>query len=548
MATVSPVFRRLLRERNPDPSGRRWVFVAYDQLTDRFGPLADEDPRGLGIVVVENPEKPRRRPYHQQKLALLLSNQRQFALEQAARGVAVELRVGGYRDALAAAIRDHGPMRAMTPAERELRHELVDLPGLTWIPHRGWLSEASDFAAARTRDGWKMDAFYRAVRQRTGVLMVDGRPVGGKFSFDTENRERWNGQPPAPRPPTFTPDAVTLEVGELIRSQFGDHPGRLDLSTIPTTAADAAAALDHLDVVLPGFGPYEDAMSERSRTLFHSLLSPLINLSRVSPADAVARALASTAPLASVEGFVRQILGWREFVHHVHVATDGLRTFGSTAVPERAASGDGGWARARGAAWAGEAGFGGADPSFLDAHHPVPPAFWGAPSGLRCLDHTVATVWDTGHTHHITRLMILSNLATLLAISPRDLADWFWVAYIDAYDWVVEPNVLGMGTFAVGPLMTTKPYVSGAPYLDRMSDHCRACAFHPKKNCPITPLYWAFLDENRDRLAGNPRMATVLASVDHREPGKKVRDRQIRERLWAALQRGRPVRPADIDD
>ena len=141
-------------------------------------------------------------------------------------------------------------------------------------------------------------------------------------------------------------------------------------------------------------------------------------------------------------------------------------------------------------------------PNHLEARDPLPPAFWGEPSGLHCLDHVVSDVWETGYGHHITRLMVLSNLATLLGVDPEALSDWFWIAYVDAYDWVVEPNVLGMGTYALGDLFVTKPYVSGAAYIHRMSDYCDGCAFDPKSSCPITPLYWDFLARHRDRLAG----------------------------------------------
>jgi len=188
---------------------------------------------------------------------------------------------------------------------------------------------------------------------------------------------------------------------------------------------------------------------------------------------------------------------------------------------------------------------GGACPSALDADASVPPAYWGAPSGLACLDTVTSEVWETGYGHHITRLMVLSNLATLLGVSPREVTDWFWAAYTDAYDWVVEPNVLGMGTFALGDLFTTKPYVSGAAYIAKMSDYCGDCAFSPKRDCPITALYWDFLDRNEPRLRDNPRVAMPLRSLERRSNKRRDEDRRVRSWVMETLGAGEVLHPRD---
>jgi deoxyribodipyrimidine photolyase-related protein len=248
-------------------------------------------------------------------------------------------------------------------------------------------------------------------------------------------------------------------------------------------------------------------------------------------------------PLASQEGFVRQILGWREFVRHVHHRTDGFRTLPGWA--ERPA-GDGGWAAWAGRAWA--AGDVGADAGAAppgEAAMGVPPAWWGRRSGLRCLDDVVEGVWAEGWSHHITRLMVLGNLATLLGVDPRELTDWFWAAYIDAYDWVVEPNVLAMATFATDA-MTTKPYVSGAPYLERMGDACRSCAFSPKRDCPITPMYWAWLAEKAPSLDANPRMWNALSGLRRRDAARQEADAAIRDEVRRALAAGEVVDPRRV--
>jgi deoxyribodipyrimidine photolyase-related protein len=362
-----------------------------------------------------------------------------------------------------------------------------------------------------------MDAFYRQVRRRTGVLMERGKPVGGKFSFDAENRQPWHGDPPAPVLPVFPNDPIKDEVVRLVETHFGDHPGQLDASALPVTLADAKRLWAWgLAEALPHFGPYEDAMAVEARTLFHTRISALLNLHRITPAQVLDDVLRLPLPLASQEGFVRQILGWREFVNHVHRETDGFRTLD----PQGA-------------------------PSALGAEMPLPPTFWGgAPSGLHCLDAVVTSVWEEGYSHHITRLMILSNLATLLDVSPRELTDWFWVAYIDAYDWVVEPNVLGMGTFGAGDLMTTKPYVSGTPYIHRMSNYCDGCAFDPKSTCPISDLYWAFLNRHREKLADNLRMRLPLASAAKRPEVRQAADARVTRVVQETLAEGHPLTPA----
>ena len=548
-------FRRELDARQSDPAGRRWVLVPYDQLTDAVGPLSREDPAELGIVVVESRWKARRRPYHRQKLALVLSNLRHFALEQAERGVAVHHVVGDatYSRLLEPVVAELGPLRVMRPAERELRSDLEPLvkkKRIEIVPHEGWLTSPEQFHSAFAGGKrWRMDGFYRHVRRETGILMSDGKPVGGRLSFDTENRRLWRGDPPAPTPPRYSIDPIKQEVIELVESDFAGHPGRLEPRALAATAKDAERAWRWAKRhCLENFGPYEDAMSLRSKTLFHTQISALMNLHRLLPARVVAEVAEMDLPIASQEGFIRQVLGWREFVHHVHDETDGFRVLPDGTRPQRATSpGAAGFPRWTGRPWrSGRSPAridGGACPSALRAEEPLPPAFWGTPSGLACLDTVVSDVWATGYGHHITRLMVLSNLATLLGTSPREIADWFWVAYTDAYDWVVEPNVLGMGTFGLGDLFTTKPYVSGAAYIDKMSDYCEECSFSPKDDCPITSLYWAFLDRNEAALRDNPRVAMPLRSLARREGQRRAHDRRVHDWVKRGLQDRARLRP-----
>jgi deoxyribodipyrimidine photolyase-related protein len=510
-------------------------------------------------VLVESGEWLSRRPYHRQRLAWILLSQRAFAIEAADSGFDVRVIRGDLPmvDLLRGVLAETGPLVAMEPAEREMRAEfapLVSEGSLRFESHDGFMTSAADLDAARTSEGWRMDRFYQHVRKRTGVLMERGKPLGGKYSFDADNRKRWDGSPPAPTPPAFPGSLLREEVEREISQRFASHPGTLEISSIPVTAAEIERMWQWAQrSCLPHFGPYEDAMSRKSRGVFHTRLSPLMNLHRILPGRVVADALALDLPLASKEGFVRQILGWREFVYQVHRATDGFRATAGAGEEPLPAPGDGGFARWTGKPWkprwASPAGIdGGARPNRLGADLGLPPAWWGKPSGLACLDHVVGDVWEEGWSHHITRLMVLANLATLLGVSPRELCDWFWIAYVDAWDWVVEPNVLAMGTYGFDG-MTTKPYVSGSAYLEKMGDSCGGCAFTPGRDCPIGPLYWAFLSRNDAALCDNPRMKLALASARGRSAEAKASEMARFVAVRDVLIHGRPLVPhADVGD
>jgi deoxyribodipyrimidine photolyase-related protein len=520
-----------------DVAQRRWVYVPYDRLTDRTGPLSEQPPRETGLVMMEALGKARRRPYHKKKLALIVASQRQFALEQAARGVKVifVFTRGDHAEGLMEAQHRLGQreMTMMRGAERELRLDVERAREqgvrMTEVEDTTWLSTEADFDGVYhpPAKSYLMDRFYRAMRKKTGVLMRDGEPLGGKFSFDAENRRPYRGKPAVPARPSFRPDAITAEAVELVAREFPDSFGALEGFDLPTTDAQAREcwefALRHL---LPWFGPYEDAMAMREPDLFHTKISAILNISRVLPREVVAdverAAEEGKIPLASAEGFIRQVLGWREFMRHVHRVTDGYREIDVPVEKSKRALKD---------AYAGAA------PSALDAGRKLPAAYWGTASGLNCLDTVVAQVVREGWSHHITRLMVLSNLAALCGFSPRELADWFWIAYVDAYDWVVETNVLGMGTYADGGVTATKPYVSGAAYIHRMSDYCGSCKYDPKKavgegSCPFTALYWSFLERNAARLEGNLRMAMPLTSLRKKPAAER---KALRERAELAI-------------
>ena len=507
-------------------TARAWLYIPYDRLSARLGPLAVAKPTDHGLCFVESTAKAGRRPYHKKKLALVLANQRHFALEQAARGFKILYVTSdeGFGDALTTLARTQpvGRLVTTTPAELELRRELATAP-VDFVDDDAWLSTPAEFDALFPDGGpYRMDRFYRHVRQRTGLLMERGKPLGGKLSHDVENRRPWRGKPMPPVRPRFAPDELTTEVLELVARRFPNHFGVLDGFDLPVTAADAEATWAFARAeLLPQFGPFEDAMSAAEPDLFHTKVSALLNLGRLSAAQLVEDAAedhhAGQLPLPSAEGFIRQILGWREFVRHVHRATDGFAHLGDLS--------DGG---------------------ALGATRPLPPAYWGTPSGMRCLDTVVGEVVRGGFSHHITRLMILGNLATLAGWSPRQLSDWFWLAYVDAYDWVVEPNVLGMATYSDGGGMTTKPYVCGSAYIDKMSDYCGDCALDPKQStgpgaCPVTALYWTFLDRHQATLELNPRMLMPVRSVQKKSAADLQALREVATRTLDRLARGEPI-------
>jgi deoxyribodipyrimidine photolyase-related protein len=521
-----------------DTIHRRWIYVPYDRLTDRTGPLSEQPPQQSGIVMMEALEKAHRRPYHKKKLALLLANQRHFALEQAHRGVKVLYihTPGIFADGLLEAQDKFGltEMITMRPAERELRLDLEEAcqrgVRLRQVPDATWLSTEEDFDRSYPANAksFLMDRFYRAMRKKTGILMETGKPAGGKFSHDAENRKPYRGDPRVPTRPAFMPDAITEEVIELVSHEFPNHFGKLDGFDLPVTAIQCRQSWKFaLQELLPHFGPFEDAMSAHEPDLFHSKVSAIMNLSRILPLDAVRDVETAwregRIPLASAEGFIRQVIGWREFMRHIHRRTDGYRNIAAPVEPRKSRK---------------KNSYSGAVPSALGAALSLPAAYWGAKSGMNCVDTVVDQVIHEGWSHHITRLMVLSNLATLCGYSPRELTDWFWIAYIDAYDWVVEPNVLGMGTYGDGGVTATKPYVSGAAYIDRMSDYCKGCSLNPKRSfgegsCPFTALYWNFLDRNRERLSGNIRLAMPYVTLNKKTA---IERRQFRERAEEAIE------------
>jgi deoxyribodipyrimidine photolyase-related protein len=562
-----PAFTKQLEIAHPtkeEIANRRWIYIPYDRYTDRVGPLTKQAASDTGIVIVESTAKALRRPYHKKKLIVLISNMRHFALEQQARGVSVLYNFSdlSHGQALLDLQRKHHlpELTCMTPAERELRLDLSTARqgglGLSFVQDDTWVSTTKDFldvyGSLKPGKAYVMDRFYRHMRQQAGILMQNAKPVGGQFSYDPDNRKPYKNEVPVPTPPRFPPDAITQEVTALVESTYGHHFGTAKNFDLPCTQTDSDLSwrffLDHM---LEHFGRFEDAMRDDHVQLFHSKTSVLLNLGRLLASDLIRdvadRAAAGTAPLASCEGFIRQLLGWREFMRHLHEQTDGYRLLDGRVPqearprPQEISPDQTETARQAYVSAAKLDPYAGATPSALHASLPLPAVYWGVKSHMHCVDTVVAQVIEEGWSHHITRLMVLSNLATLCGFSPRELTDWFWFAYVDAYDWVVEPNVLGMATYSDGGLTATKPYVSGAAYINRMSNFCGHCQYDPKRSvgpgsCPFTALYWTFLERNEATLGGNFRMQMPYNTLGKKSQQELVQLRARADEAIAYLQ------------
>jgi deoxyribodipyrimidine photolyase-related protein len=493
-------------------------------------PQAPADGR---ILLVESTSQSSALPWHRWKLVLMLSATRHFRDELRAQGFEVDHRVAtSYAEGIAAHVAEWRPEEVVVqePAEWGIAQSIGALPApVRFAPDRRFLTSRADFARwALGRKLLRMEDFYRWQRRRLGVLVDDaGDPVGGTWNLDHANRQsakalQRHGLPPAPL--SCEPDAVT----RAVMGQVDELPrlwGRTDGFNLPVSRGQALATLDDfLDHRLADFGPYEDAMLSGERYLYHSRLSAAMNIGLLSAReilDAVLeRAALGELPLQSIEGFVRQVIGWREYVNGIY------------------------WQQM---------------PAYRDVNYfgftrPLPQAYWEPERiDLACVRDAITSVRDTAYTHHIQRLMVLCNFAVLAGVHPLRLSEWFWAGFADAMEWVELPNVIGMGTFGDGGLLGSKPYVSSAAYINRMSNHCTGCRYDPKQRtgtnaCPFNYLYWTFLDDvQRRKLDVGQRMALVLKQLGKLPTAELAAMRQMRERFLAALEPDRTGWTFDYD-
>lgn len=495
---------------------RNLVLVLGDQLNADASAFDGFDPARDVVWMAEVAEESEHVWSSQPRTALFLAAMRHFRDARRAEGWTVRYvelddpaNTGTLAGELARAAGELRPARlvATEPGDWRVWRALEAAAEALGIvlevrPDRHFFASIEEFRIhSLGRKQLRLEFFYRELRRRHRVLLdAAGEPEGGEWNYDQDNREGFpKGGPGAvPAPAAFPPDAVTRGVLALVQRRFAKHPGRLEAFDWPVTPADARRALaDFIDRRLASFGRHQDAMWEREPWLYHSRLSAALNLKLLDPREVVAAAEAAyragRAPLASVEGFIRQILGWREYIRGVY------------------------WLRMPDYAVVNELGATGALPEF----------FWTGETEMACLRDAIGQTLELGYAHHIQRLMVTGLYTLMLGVEPRRVHEWYLAVYVDAVEWVELPNVIGMSQHADGGYLASKPYVATGKYIQRMSNHCAGCRFDPAKAsgddaCPFTTLYWDFLERHEARLAANPRMALQVKNLARLTPAARA--------------------------
>ena len=506
----------------------RLILVLGDQLSPDLSALREGDLAQDWVVMAEVMDEASYVRHHPKKIAFLFSAMRKFARQMEKAGWRVlyspledpdnTQSIAGELTRRAAEVGAEEVL-ATEPGEWRLIRALdaMDLP-VRQLTDTRFVSTRAEFADwAEGRKALRMEYFYREMRRKTGLLMDGANPVGGKWNFDHDNRK------PAPDdmfrvgPLRHDPDGITRDVLDLVAARFGHHFGRLEPFWFATDADGAKAALDHfIENALPTFGDYQDAMLEGHRFLSHSVISMYLNAGLLDPLDVCRRVerayLGGHAPINAAEGFIRQVIGWREFMRGIYFL-EGPDYVGRNALEH-------------------------------DAN--LPDFYWTGETRMACLRSAVEATRDEAYAHHIQRLMVTGNFALLAGVAPKEVSDWYLAVYADAYEWVEAPNVIGMSQFADGGIVGSKPYVSSGAYINRMSDHCRGCTYSVSakvgdKACPFNLLYWHFLDRHRDRFAKNPRMAQMYRTWDRMDPDRRETVLSDAAKFLNALQKDMPV-------
>jgi deoxyribodipyrimidine photolyase-related protein len=487
--------------------------ILGDQLSFDISALRCCDRARDTVLMAEVADEAAYAPHHRKKLLFVFSAMRHFARALVERGYTVIYRrltdQDGDRSLTEVATRWARRLNAerlvMTePGDYRLLQAFRALAASGEVPLEirsddRFLCSRGDFADwARTRRELRMEYFYRDMRRRYGLLMAaDGTPEGGAWNYDRENRKA------PPRDPTFAPrlafaaDDLTRETAEMVRDRFATNFGDLDPFDLAVTAEDARRALDHFLIhYLPRFGDYQDAMLRGEAFLYHSVISSYLNIGLLDPLqccrDAETEWRSGRAPLNAVEGFIRQILGWREFIRGIYwLKMPSYRTL-----------------------------------NHLGAERPLPDFYWTGATEMRCIAEVVDQTRRHAYSHHIQRLMVTGNFALLAGIAPAEVCDWYLGVYSDAYEWVELPNTLGMALFADGGIVGSKPYAASGNYINRMSNFCGGCRYDPglatePNACPFNGLYWRFMARNRSVLGANPRLRTVYATFDRMNEARR---------------------------
>jgi len=518
---------------------QRLILILGDQLDENASALRDFDPSHDTVWMAEVLEESTHIASSKQRTTVFLSAMRHFAAQLQARGwpliysqLDAPHNTGTLAGELSKAIAEVRPQQLVMTApgdwrvlqclravakQHEVRLEIRD--------DTHFFSTVREFAAhAQGRKQLRLEYFYRELRQKNGILMAGKNPIGGQWNFDADNRGSFGKQGPSllPPPTRVAPDAITQEVMRLVNDKLAHHPGSIAQFGWPVTRAQSLVALDEfITHRLPNFGLYQDAMWEGEVWLYHSHLSCALNLKLLNPREVCAAAEAALhrgqAPLQAVEGFVRQILGWREYVRGIYW----------TRMPEYA------------------------EGNAQQAHEPLPEFYWTGDTEMACLRDALKQTLQHGYAHHIQRLMVTGLYALLLGVEPKQVHQWYLGVYVDAVEWVELPNTLGMSQFADGGLMASKPYVASGKYIDRMSNHCAGCRFNPAEStgntaCPYTTLYWDYLSRHADTLAKNPRMLMQLKNLNRlsdtqkiaiafqaQEHRKSINTQALENRTWA---------------
>lgn len=508
---------------------RNLILVLGDQLDHASAAFDDFDSENDVVWMAEVEEETTHVWCHKLRIATFLSAMRHFRdeLKKANRTVKYhQLHTQpsddcgkSFGDVLRLDIKRLKPERLVVvePGDWRVRKELeavADEHGIALEvrPDRHFYCSTEEFAKyANGRNSLLLEFFYRDMRKKHDVLIDNHQPEGGQWNFDHDNRESFGKSGPGELPPPklFRPDATTREVIHLVDTRFSDHPGSLDHFQLPVTQQQAKAFLKNfIENILPHFGLWEDAMWTDEAFLYHSRLSAPLNMKLLNPRECVDAAVEAyrngKAPLNSVEGFVRQILGWREFIRGVYWLK----------MPEYI------------------------EMNYFDHQLELPSFFWDGETEMNCVRQSMQHVIKHGYSHHIHRLMVLGNFAQLWGAHPRRFHEWHMAMYLDAIDWVSLPNTLGMSQYGDGGIVGTKPYCSSGNYINKMSNFCSGCRFDYKKRvgedaCPFTTFYWEFMDRNYERLKENQRMKFPISNVAkmRKKPQELAEIRERAEKL-----------------
>ena len=474
----------------------RLVLILGDQLSENVAALRQADKANDVIVMAEVGAEATYVRHHPKKIAFLFAAMRKFAKGLRDAGWQMlytqldDTENGGSIPAeLLRRAEETGASEVITtrPGEWRLIHALEQTPlKITLLEDDRFLASHCAFEAwAEGRKSLRMEYFYRDMRRKTGLLMEGDKPVGGKWNFDHDNRKAAPDQISYSGPLPFEPDAITREVLELVEANFPNHFGTLEGFSFATTRKEALRAMEHfITHALPRFGDFQDAMLSENKFLYHAVLSPYLNAGLLGPLEICQAAeqahIDGHAPINAVEGFIRQIIGWREYVRGIYFLEG----------PEYTAR------------------------NALDHKRDLPALYWGGESKMHCLSKAVEQTHAEAYAHHIQRLMVTGNFALLAGIDPVQVHEWYLEVYIDAYEWVEAPNTIGMSQFADGGIIASKPYVSSGAYINRMSNYCKSCHYSVKEKtgeaaCPFNLLYWDFLMRHKERFKSNPRMGNM---------------------------------------